>query len=48
MQPEERVWELGEAILVPASSKGSPTSKEGWMLLLEKKGGYGGGGRGSE
>eukprot|EP00747_Dinoflagellata_sp_TGD_P078072 gnl/TRDRNA2_/TRDRNA2_159884_c2_seq1.p1 gnl/TRDRNA2_/TRDRNA2_159884_c2~~gnl/TRDRNA2_/TRDRNA2_159884_c2_seq1.p1 ORF type:complete len:516 (-),score=82.86 gnl/TRDRNA2_/TRDRNA2_159884_c2_seq1:57-1496(-) len=35
MQPQEHVWSLGDEIVVPAPRHGSPSSREGWLILLE-------------
>jgi len=37
MQPQARSWSVSDCIPVPAPQKGSPDSKEGWMILLEPK-----------
>jgi len=37
MQPQARSWSVSDAIPVPEPQKGSPDSREGWMILLEPK-----------
>jgi len=40
MQPEGQTWTLDAPIAVPAPVKGSTASREGWLLLLERRNGY--------
>lgn len=39
MQPTGHTWAAGDPIMVPAPQKGSTTSREGWLILLEKSAG---------
>ena len=37
MQPTASIWKVDGQIEIPGPVKGSPTSREGWLLLLEKQ-----------